>query len=280
MTEKRWVDDAMLSQYRAQGFVVVEKFFQPEILRGVLEDAKEIFALQIGKRKSFEADVSLEEGMAELFRENRESFVGAARLCQHLISLHRLSLDAKILAVLNELGLRFPTICTRPVMYFSSPRLAASEIYYKMPPHQDWRTMQGSLDATVVWVPLVDVDKKLGALEILPGSHRAGLHESSPIDWNFFEVRDPASKNDFQPVELKAGDALFFSAFLVHRSGNNETNRIRWSVHFRYNNAAEKTFIDRAFPNPYLYQPKGDILFDDFSTSDELRRFREREWQE
>ena len=42
--------------------------------------------------------------------------------------------------------------------------------------------MQGSLNAIVVWVPLVDV-AELGALEIIPGSHLWGLQESHEDKW-------------------------------------------------------------------------------------------------
>ena len=47
------------------------------------------------------------------------------------------------------------------------------------------------------------------------------------------------------PVEVDAGDALFFSAFLLHQSGTSVGDAIRWSCHFRYNNLHEPTFVER-----------------------------------
>ena len=70
-----------------------------------------------------------------------------------------------------RLGLRFPNVSTRPVLFFNSRHLAEKEVYWKVSPHQDWRSMQGSLDSVVVWLPLCDIDVALGALEVVPQSH-------------------------------------------------------------------------------------------------------------
>lgn len=55
---------------------------------------------------------------------------------------------------------------------------------------------------------------------------------------------------------IELGDALFFSAFLIHRSGNNVTDSIRWSCHLRYNDLSEPTFMERNYPDSFLYEPK------------------------
>jgi ectoine hydroxylase-related dioxygenase (phytanoyl-CoA dioxygenase family) len=168
------------------------------------------------------------------------------------------------------LGLEAPVICTRPVLCFHTRQLAKDEVFYKTPPHQDWRSMQGSLNAVVVWVPLVDVDEKLGALRVLPGSHRDGLRDSEPDEW--FRHIEGLRPEDFISIEVKAGDALFFSAFLVHASGDNVTDAIRWSCHFRYNDLAEPTYRARGYPVPYVYKPQQEQLTAGFPTPDQLRQ--------
>ena len=130
--------------------------------------------------------------------------------------------------------------------------------------------MQGSLNAIVVWVPLVDIPQKLGALEIIPESHLWGLLESHQDEW--YRHIEGLRDEQYQSIEMKAGDALFFSAFLVHRSGNNQTDSIRWSCHFRYNDLEEPTFVSRKYPNPYTYAPQQDLLTRDFPSIEELRK--------
>ena len=53
--------------------------------------------------------------------------------------------------------------------------------------------------------------------------------------------------------DLKIGDIAIFSTLLVHASGEILNDTIRWSCHFRYTDLLEKNYIDRGFPNPYIY---------------------------
>ena len=130
--------------------------------------------------------------------------------------------------------------------------------------------MQGSLNAVVIWVPLIDVSRELGTLEIIPGSHLWGLQDSREDEW--YRRIDGLSDQRYRSVEVKAGDALFFSAFLVHRSGNNVTDSIRWSCHFRYNDLEELTFVSRKYPNPYIYKPQQELVTENFPSVEQLRK--------
>lgn len=130
--------------------------------------------------------------------------------------------------------------------------------------------MQGSLDSIVVWVPLADVDFSLGALEVVRGSHKLGLLTTEVV--NSFGKVDRFDDVDFMSVEAAQGDVLFFSSFLVHRSGVNTTDSIRWSCHFRYNNLGEETFIERGYPHPYLYRPQDELITPDFPDQERLAR--------
>ena len=123
--------------------------------------------------------------------------------------------------------------------------------------------MQGSLDAIVVWVPLMDIDRALGALEMIPGSHKLGLLQAEMMD-GYGNSEESGDESGAVPVEVEAGDALFFSAFLVHQSGTNVADAIRWSCHFRYNNLHEPTFVERGFPHPYIYKPQEELITKDF----------------
>src|SRR5207237_10044472 len=140
---------------------------------------KDVFTLQMRRLgivvSSTPSEEELEAGMFRLFETDLQTFTNCGKQAQHLISLHRLSLDERIVSALKELGLAFPNIRTRPLLSFNAKRLAKKEVYWRLDVHQDWRSMQGSLDSVVVWLPLVDIDKALGALEVYPGSHKWGM---------------------------------------------------------------------------------------------------------
>lgn len=132
--------------------------------------------------------------------------------------------------------------------------------------------MQGSLNSVVVWVPLVDVDISLGAIEFLPGSHLNGLAPTEKDEWFRRIPENVASSEAFVPEEVRVGDLVVFSAFTIHRSGNNVMDAIRWSIHVRYNDASEATFMDRGMPHPYaVYQPQQELVTRDFPSVDQVR---------
>lgn len=252
-----------VNSYRESGYLVQRGFFQPRELETIRDEAKQVFIAQMQRLGIVSGrDISepqFEQGMFRFFETDLQSFTNCGKQVQHLISLHRLSLDERIVRALHELGLGFPNVSTRPLLYFNSRRLAKKEVYWRLSLHQDWRSMQGSLDAIVVWVPLVNIDKALGALEVVPGSHKGGLLQAEMAD-GYGHISETADISKIVPVEVQVGDALFFSAFLAHQSGTNVTDSLRWSCHFRYNNLNEATFIERGFPHPYIYRPQEELI--------------------
>jgi len=268
--------------YREQGYVLCRRFFDPDEVAAIHAEAKAVFAAQmrrhglIGQGEVDEA--AFTEAMFRLFEIDLPAFSNCGKQAQHLISLHRLSLDERIVEGLRTLGLGFPNISTRPVLYFNHPRLAKKEVYWRLALHQDWRSMQGSLDSTVVWLPLVDIDRRLGALEVLPGSHKRGLVEADMED-GYGHISEAAragiDEGQLISVEVERGDALFFSTFLLHQSGTNVSDAIRWSCHFRYNDLAEASFVERGFPHPYVYHPVEEALTPGFPPPDMVRDYFE-----
>ena len=159
----------------------------------------------------------------------------------------------------------------RPCVSFSSKKTAKKEYYWKTPPHQDWPSTQGSLNGLTCWIPLVDVDSSLGSLEVSPKTHLLG-----PLSW---DEKTPVlsssnKKFEYESIPMKAGDALFFSNFLVHRSGTNITkDKIRISMHFRYDDSCEPVFIKRKYPK-YKIETRGEgNTLENFPMNDFLRIF-------
>jgi hypothetical protein len=260
--------------YKQQGFQLLKGFFDPEELDRIRNEAKTIFLMQLqrsGLIDSFDiSETEFEKSLYALFRKDLQQIVYCGKQAQHLISLHRLSLNENISNALKELGLEFPIINVRPTLFFNSPHLGKRDVDWKKPAHQDWKTTQGSLDSTIVWVPLIDIDSSLGALEIVPESHKLGLLEYEMKNDYHTIVEEAAREFKFVTVEVEKGDALFFSTLLIHRSGNNTSDSIRWSCHFRYNNLCEPTFIQRGFPHSYIYKPQDELITPGFPSVEEV----------
>lgn len=260
--------------FKEQGFCLVKGLFGRDEVEAVRRDAKAVFVRQLVRHGLLEEgstdEEAFETALYRYFASDLGEFASVGKQAQHLISLHRLSLDQRIVGELQALGLAEPVISTRPVLFFNTRHLAKEEVYWRVFAHQDWRSMQGSLDSVVVWLPLADVTRDLGALQVVPGSHRQGLMTDELVS-SFGKVNRFADA-DFVSLDVEQGDALFFSSFLVHRSGVNVTDSIRWSCHFRYNNLAEPTFIRRGYPHPYIYKPQDELITPDFPQAADIVR--------
>ncbi len=77
---------------------------------------------------------------------------------------------------------------------------------------------------TAAWVALDDATVDNGCLWVIPGSHRSGvIYPTRPQDDDRFDCTDEAydfgyREADAVPVEIKAGAALVFDGYLLHRS--------------------------------------------------------------
>jgi hypothetical protein len=112
------------------------------------------------------------------------------------------------------------------------------------PPHQDYPNNQGTTGLTAAWVPVGDIDRDLGGLAILRGSHRYGL---LPLKGHMGPGRRQASVPQRMLEELRwvttdyaAGDVLLFNSMTVHAALHNISEfDLRISVDYRYQQEGE-----------------------------------------
>ena len=268
--------NTLRSNYINNGYIHLKDFFDKNLIEEVKTDSQFVFYNQFKRCNLTEKKIDeieedeFNELLFTFFETDLASYINCGKQIQHLISLHKLSLNDKVQKTLKNLGLQFPNISTRPVTFFNHKKLSKAKFYHTVDPHQDWRSMQGSLNSIVIWVPLMDINKDLGSLKILPKSHKNGL-KSGHFNQGFgFVELSEEEKKQLLTVEVKAGDALFFSSFLIHQSGENITNSPRWSSHFRFNDLSEITFVNRGYPHPYIYKPDGNLITENFPSISEM----------
>lgn len=118
-----------------------------------------------------------------------------------------------------------------------------------------------------VWSPLVRATAENGCMRFVPGTHKLGIQRhvqlgayrssdeaaeasargdagkaaigqyKTQIDPAALELHLPGAV----PVEMAAGDAVFFSNLLFHCGGNNDSDHIRWSFDWRFQDATKPT---------------------------------------
>jgi len=172
----------------------------------------------------------------------RKAFVAVFDLIHMDPEIYRLASDEKMLNIFKELGIKYPHYGTRPLTRVDLPRDKKHSFFDV---HQDFPYNKHSKNSLVVWIPLMDTGPKEGCLEVCSKSHR---------DKNIFEqkknsllIKD-SRKFKLNKIKVKVGEALIFSQFLVHRSGINTSNKIRFSLQLRVTDLLSKEYMARHYP--------------------------------
>lgn len=119
--------------------------------------------------------------------------------------------------------------------------------------HQDMSLVDESRFTGInIWVPLVDLNVKNGALFVLPKSHRLfPTYRSSSIPEFFASIMDDVI--DFMvPVTIPAGHAVFFDQSIIHYSPPNysKKRRIVTNTYFTHQDAEFRTYYwDKSSPD-------------------------------
>lgn len=265
----------MREQFAREGYVQLRGLLSQEEIARIVRGIHDLFArsaaslgLTVGRRADGRVT---DDVLFELFDHHRKTYIACLRSIQNLPDLFSFGCSPRLLEALRDIGLRQPVFSSRPIVTLSSKRTSQHIGHWKTPAHQDWRSIQGSLNSVVAWCSLFDVEPELGRLEVVPGSHKLGLLEVEPDEW-YMRIPDRLIEGmGFVPVDTRAGDVLLFSTFLVHRSGTNLRDTHRYAIQTRYNDAAEPSYVTREYPTAYRSNsPVRDLLNPGFGTAADL----------
>ncbi|MCG5218210.1 phytanoyl-CoA dioxygenase family protein [Streptosporangium sp. KLBMP 9127] len=157
----------------------------------------------------------------------------------------RYLLDARLGAVVARILGEEP-VAAQSMFYFKPPGARGQAL------HQDnfyLRVEPGTCVAA--WIALDEVDRANGGLEVVPGTHLMDLFCPEDADPELYFTREyvpPPPGLDRVPVDMAAGDVLFFNGSLVHGSEPNTTSdRFRRSYICHYA-ARSTTRISSYYP--------------------------------
>lgn len=260
--------------YLKSGYAVLKSVLDPNDFTAINREINTLFAAQL-KGQNLACDPA---DTREAFLSNAKTlldadvkrYIATCRITQELPSVHRLLLSDKVLAIAHALGIDFPVISTKASVHIMSDDLKVPNGYHKTPPHQDWRSIQGSLDNLVYWIPTTPVKHNSHALEVIPGSHLHGLLDTQDHIMTMAVNDRRIDADQYVALEVDPGDVIVFSSFLVHRTGEAGDGLPRIALSGRLNNAMEATYVDRGYPTPYSYSYRRDLMFAGFPTDQDL----------
>jgi len=255
------------TQYREQGFFIARALLPVEECALVVASLEKTVTDQVRQFDPGYRGTGLFDALHTLFRADIARYkrvVGALWRKHDVLQLLQRTEITKFLA--ERFGQHDLFQPGGQVVHIMAEELRIQNGYFGLLPHQDFPSVQGSLDGVVIWAPLVDVDADNFPLEVLPRHHLRGVAPMVEGGASTWEIRpDWYDEADFVKVPMAAGDVLFMSMFTPHRSCTNGTpGRFRLAVSTRYDNGDEPTYIERAYPTAYVRTVHRKQYFENF----------------
>jgi len=230
--------NSQLEAYETDGFLIVKNFCsadQVKQCRNQLNDFYDFFNLVESSDTNFDqffAEILESETEANKFRK---MYTG---LIQRSTEVYARMTDQRLLAIIQELGLRKPYIAADPLFMISGgPGGQILGNITSSPAHQDWESMQASANAIVGWIPLTNYGKDgYSSITVLPGSHKFGLLTANPHEWfGTVEIDERVRKLKKITPAGEAGDLILFSSLLVHQTEETGADsKTRFTIQLRY----------------------------------------------
>jgi len=133
-------------------------------------------------------------------------------------------------------------------------------------------------NSVTVWLGFTDVDEENGAMQVIPGSHRAGLIKHKNVSGDSvltLELEQGTfNESDAQSLVLQAGQISLHDDAIVHGSPANRSNRWRNGLTVRYSGTNVKCDLSKApqfkaylvrGTDDYNYNPQGTIPTEKFA---------------
>ena len=146
--------------------------------------------------------------------------------------IYKLAATKKLINFAKIAGIKKPYFKTAPIIRVDMPNDHKQS--YGM--HQDYPFSVGSKNSITIWIPLQDVSTKNGCLKLVEGSHK--MKKIYKTDKN--NIIKNQYKFNFKNVPCKIGDALIFSQCLIHKSGYNSSNSVRFSIQIRFSDLSKR----------------------------------------
>ena len=238
---------AQVEQYFEDGFLIVEDLLTEADLRPVMAEIDGIVddvanrLRDAGKIKDTHAELDLFHRLAALERE----WKGAAVLI-HINGwlgpqLARLWSSPKLLDIVEQFIGR--DIGGHPVWNIRSK--TPTTRLMTVPWHQDTAYLASGVERTLqptAWIPFLDANPTNGAIQVVRGGHKPGRVMRHRLEntvgdrgsWYLYIDEADLPPGDIVTCDMRFGSVLFLNQLVPHRSLENHSNMVRWSVDLRW----------------------------------------------
>jgi ectoine hydroxylase-related dioxygenase (phytanoyl-CoA dioxygenase family) len=254
-----------LQFYRKNGYVVVHGAVQEELIHDLFRTTLAVFKKYQPRanKKIFRAkgwtDELFHRAMIELRKQNPRMFGMLYDTVQTSVSLQRLMNDQQVLALAGALltdGYTNLSV-TSYMLRMDVPFDTRNNLDWHQDSSYFIQNLKGE-NGVVCWIPMQDISAKNGAVKLCVGSQKEGLLRSKKSKKTDNFVSDQykvpnryLKKYNIVDVKAEVGEATFFNMDLIHRSGVNSTDHIRFTAGARYHRMLTPDFL----PGRFAYVP-------------------------
>lgn len=249
-------------QIKNDGFVVVPNIISLNDINNIFKaifHLLEKFSPERAKNCSGEKpwlDLKFHQELGKLQELEPRKFSKLYDSLQTLSIVQRIGNSEKILKIASELlkksdePLSWINLSNTPVLFrMDEPRKNSHTLDW----HQErvsYKQNDDGKNGLVIWIPLQNVNKEKGTLDVCVGSHKDGFMEPTHSgtygniqDTKKFLSNEIAENYKQQSIEMNAGDALFVSMLVIHKSGNmDNANKFRLTATMRIHNTYSSDF--------------------------------------
>ncbi|WP_333874560.1 phytanoyl-CoA dioxygenase family protein [Methylobacter sp.] len=191
-------------QYKSDGFFVAKGLLDRQCVDKVRQSIAKTFLDQLRQITVDVDGMELFDAMQALYRYDLERYKKTAGAVWRKLDIYQLLHDPRITGFLSDkFSWQDVFVSGGQVAHIMAHELKIPDGYFGLGAHQDFPSVQGSLDGVVVWLPLVRVDRDNFPLEVIPGSHKRGLllmEGSGSASWQLRP--DQYHEQDFIPVQV------------------------------------------------------------------------------
>ena len=265
----------ILKKFDGDGFYIVKNIVKEKQITAILENIRKVYFKNnpsskfLKEKKPWNNDlfhkeiIKFRDENSNKFSEVYDSSQSSIPVIQ-LVTSERISEIAAILLRCEPIELSQ----TGNMVRMDTPNDTRNKTAW----HQEMQFARNP--GLVLWIPLVEITDDIGLLRILEKSHLNGeiITERNEIgDYTTSRVskceipEKILEKYKEKAIKINKGDALFFDNKIIHGSGDNSSERIRFTCQLRFSNSVSNEFA--AFrpsktQNPYAMKRLGRKIYD------------------
>ncbi|WP_042683748.1 phytanoyl-CoA dioxygenase family protein [Candidatus Nitrosotenuis chungbukensis] len=237
------LDKAEIDFFNENGYLVLSDFFQINELNNFKNSLRRIILTQLKKASKIHPQISIADFIGKEFDDAMIKFEEIDH--QYVADIYdtiystsaflQLSSKKEISECINQLLKRE----VDSPLYIDQSRCRIDPPFdphnKKCGWHQEVFYYVPNSNFVQTWAPLIhNATKENGAIEVCVGSHKNTAKQScsNPKSEKYSFIVDESEVEKFQKttMELKLGQLLIFNSRLIHRSGNNLSKEVRYSL--------------------------------------------------